>query len=128
MLIIYWNIPHRFFLFFDLLELPSLSRHSPGMGMSWTSRISASCVGVLVLTNSHLSLRTSGLSVFVRTSVGVFNDLGNVSYTLSLSSCKERVGRWGIPWLIKYIFGRRFKTLPSNLYLFLNATWYYWSN
>ena len=74
-----WNHSHRLFLLFDLLELPSLSLHSPGMGMSCMSCISASCVGVLFLTSSALSLRTSGLSVLVRTRVGSFNDLGNES-------------------------------------------------
>ena len=80
----------RFFLFFDLLELPSLSLHSPGMGISLISLIFASCVGVLFLTSSLLSLRTSGLSVLVRTRVGALSDFGNVSYKLPLSSCRER--------------------------------------
>ena len=105
---------HRLILFFDLLELPSLSLHSPGMGMSCMSLISASCVGVLVLTNSHLSLRTSGLSVFVRTSVGTFNELGNVSYKFPLSSCRERAWRVWIPLLTKYIFSKRYIVKTST--------------
>ena len=93
----------RFFLFFDLLELPSLSLHSPGMGISLISLIFASCVGVLFLTSSLLSLRTSGLSVFVRTRVGAFSDFGNVSYKLPLSSCRERAWRLWIPLLLRNV-------------------------
>lgn len=98
------NYSHRFFLFLDLLELPSLSLHSPGMGMSCMSCISASCVGVLFLTSSDLSLRTSGLSVLVRTRVGSFNDLGNESYRFPLNSCRERGRLLWIPLLTKICY------------------------
>ena len=103
------------FLFLDLEELHSLSLQSPGMGISWMSLISASCVGVLVLTSSDLSLRTSGLSVLVRTIVGAFNDLGNVSYKLPLSSWRERVWRLWIPLLAKYLlFGKQLINVEAN--------------
>ena len=79
------------------------------------SLISASAVGVLVLTSSDLSLRTSGLSVLVRTSVGAFNDLGNVSYKLPLSSCRERVWRLWIPLLAKYLLiGKQLINVEAN--------------